>query len=114
MFSSLRYIQPCCLSVFGAQVAPAEHRGEGDGNQAGNQNGGNDDDGEFVEQASEDAGHEEDRQKDDGERQSHRENREADFLRAIERGLERSFAHLHVAHDVFEHDDGVIDDEAHR
>ena len=33
-------------------------------------------------------------------------------LDAIQRRLHRRFADFHVAHDVFEHDDGVIHDEA--
>ena len=44
----------------------------------------------------------------------HRDDREADLSRAVERRLQRLLAHLHVADDVLEHDDGVVDDEADR
>ncbi len=100
--------------MVGTQIVPAQHRAQRDGNEPGNQNGGNNHDGEFVQQAAEDTRHEKDGEKNDGERHGHRNNREVDFLRAIERRLERSLSHLHVAHDVLQHDDGVIDDEAHR
>ena len=36
----------------------------------------------------------------------------ADLLRALEGGLERRLALLHVADDVLEHHDGVVDHEA--
>ena len=37
---------------------------------------------------------------------------EGHFLRPVERRLHRRLAHLHVAHDVLEHHDRVVDDEA--
>ena len=33
-------------------------------------------------------------------------------LRAVQRGLHRRLAVFHVAHDVFEHDDGVVHHKA--
>src|SRR5256885_508987 len=39
-------------------------------------------------------------------------NGEADLFGAFERGLERRFAEFDVAGDVFNHDDGIVDDEA--
>ena len=47
------------------------------------------------------------------QRKSHRDNRESDFLRRKHRGFESAFAHFHISHDVFEHDDRVVDDETH-
>ena len=41
-----------------------------------------------------------------------RQNRKADLLGTLERGLQGRVAVLDVAHDVFDHDDGVVDDEA--
>jgi len=38
---------------------------------------------------------------------------EADLLRAVERRLHARFAHLHVARDVLEHHDRVVDHETH-
>ncbi len=37
---------------------------------------------------------------------------EADLARAVQRRLQRALALLHVADDVLDHDDGVVDDEA--
>ena len=96
------------------QVAAAEHRGEGQRNKARNQHRGSNDHGKFVEQPPDNSAHEENRQEDRRQRQGHRDNREADFPRAIERRLPHALALLHVAHDIFEHDDGVIDDKADR
>ena len=60
------------------------------------------------------AGHEQNRDEHRRERRRHREDRESDFLRSLECRFERRLAGLHVAHDVLEHDDGVVDDEANR
>jgi len=38
---------------------------------------------------------------------------EADLARSDERGLEGTLPLLHVTHDVLQHDDGVVDHEAH-
>ena len=38
--------------------------------------------------------------------------REGDLARAVERGAMRRLAELHVADDVLDHHDGVVDDEA--
>ena len=43
----------------------------------------------------------------------HRDDGEADLARAVQRRLHAPLAHLHVADDVLEHHDGVVDDEAH-
>ena len=42
----------------------------------------------------------------------HRHDGEADLARAVERGLQRRLAHLHVADDVLQHHDGVVHHEA--
>ncbi len=69
---------------------------------------------ELVEEAADDAAHEAHRQehRDDGQRCC--EHREADFLRAFERRRVMVGAQRHVAHDVFAHHDGVVDQQAHR
>ena len=46
------------------------------------------------------------------QRDAHGHHGEADLARAIERGLQRGLAALHVAHDVFQHHDGVVHHEA--
>ena len=42
------------------------------------------------------------------------EYRQADFLSTLNRGVVMVFAHLHVAHDVFAHHDGIINQQADR
>src|ERR1043165_8778828 len=49
-----------------------------------------------------------DRDEPRGQRRGHRQNREADLLRAFQRRFERLLAGLHVADDVLEHHDRVI------
>ena len=50
-----------------------------------------------------------------GQREGHREDGEADLLRRPRAPPRmRGFAHLHVAHDVLEHHDGVVHHEADR
>ena len=73
------------------------------------ENGDDDHCGEFVEQPAENAAHEEHGNEDGGERQRHGQNGEGDFAAAIERRHQSRLAHFHVAHDVFEHHDGVVD-----
>ena len=68
--------------------------------------------GEFAEDAPDDAAHEEHRNEHRHERHGDRQNGEADLARALERGRERLLAFLDMAHDVLEHHDGVVDDEA--
>ena len=68
--------------------------------------------GELVQQAADDAGHEQHRDEGCNERHRDRDHGEADLARAIERGLHGRRALLHVGVDVLDHDDGVVDDEA--
>ena len=71
-------------------------------------------DAELLEELARDARHEargrEDR--DDGERD--RDHRQPDLVGGIDRGLVGRFAHPHVAHDVLDLDDGVVDQDAGR
>ena len=96
-----------------ADEAAAQHGRQRHRDDAGNDDGDHDGDGEFVQQPPDDAAHEEHGDEHGGERGGHGENGEADFLRADERGLIGRVALLHMAHDVFQHDDGIVDDEAH-
>jgi hypothetical protein len=73
-----------------------------------------DDDRELVEEQPDHAGHEEDRDEDRDQRARDRDDREADLARAAQRRLERGLAVLDVAHDVLEHHDRIVDDEADR
>ena len=67
---------------------------------------------EFAEHAADQAGHEQQRDEHRDQRQRQRYHGEADFAGAAQRRVERLLAVLHVADDVLDHDDGVVDDEA--
>ena len=69
---------------------------------------------EFVEQTSGDAGHQQQRQEHRDQRHGQRHDRETDFLRADFGGFLRMLALLDVAHDVLDHHDRIVDDEAGR
>ncbi len=56
--------------------------------------------------------HEAHRQEHGDDRGGRGDHREADLVRRIERGLEAGLAHAHVAHDVLDLDDGVVDQHA--
>ena len=71
-------------------------------------------DAELVEQSADAAGEERHRHEHRDQRDGGGEDREADLLRAVERRAHAALAHLHVAVDVLEHDDGVVDDQSDR
>src|SRR5262249_40040995 len=59
------------------------------------------------------AGHERDRQKNNHQRKRGGHDREADFFGGLNRGLDVVFSLLlHVAKNVFENDDGIVDDDS--
>ena len=72
------------------------------------------DDGELAEQPADDAAHEQQRDEHRDQREGDRDDREADLAGALQRRLERPLALLEVAHDVLDHHDRVVDDEADR
>src|SRR5581483_6332593 len=76
-----------------------------------NQNGDAERDGKFTEEASHDVAHEKERNQDRHERNGEGHDGEADLLGAFESGGEGLFALFDEADDVFDHDNGVIDDE---
>ena len=94
------------------QKARAQHRRQSQRHESRNEDRGADRDRELMQQAPENPAHEQHRDEHRGEREGHRQDREPDFLRAVERRRHHVLAHLHVAHDVLEHDDRVVDDEA--
>ena len=67
---------------------------------------------EFAEQPADDAAHQQQRDQHRHQRNADRDDGEADFAGALERGGERLFACLDIARDVLQHHDGVVDDEA--
>ena len=68
----------------------------------------------LAEQAADDAAHQQDRNEDGDERDAHRQHGEADFVGSLECRFQRGHPVLDVAGDVFENDDGIIDDEPGR
>ena len=98
----------------GRQQFCAEHGRERQRDEDGDQNRNSDGDGEFLKQDSDHATHQEERNEDRNQRNGNREDGEADLARPVEGGLHGRRAALHVPHDVLDHDDGVVDDEAHR
>ena len=46
------------------------------------------------------------------ERDGERDDGETDLFGTLEGGLHGGFAHLHIAGDIFDHDNGVVDHEA--
>ena len=65
-----------------------------------------------MEQPADDAAHEQDRDEHRRQRERHGDDGEADLPGASNGRLEPPLPRFHVAHDVLEHDDGVVDDEA--
>ncbi len=107
-------IEFAVMGFFGRAKKPAaKHRGEAQRDKAGDQDGHPDRDRELVEQPSDNPPHQQDGDKDRDKRKGHGDDREADLLRPVEGGFERSLPHLQMAHDVFQHHDGIVDHEAH-
>jgi hypothetical protein len=67
----------------------------------------------FMEELANDATHETNGQKHRHDGQGGGQHRQANFLRAVQRGLPGAFAHLHMAHNVLAHHDGVVNQQAH-
>ena len=105
---------PVFHSVLRAQEAAAKHGSQCQRDEARHQNRGHDHHGKFVQEPADDPTHEKHRNKDGYERHGHRKNREADFPRPFHRRVHHALAQLHVPHDVFEHHDRIVNDEANR
>ena len=95
-----------------AQHARAHHRRQRQRYERGDQNGDAQRHSKFAEETPDDIAHEEQRDEHGNERDRQRQDGEADLFGAFQRSLQRRFALLDVAHDVLDHDDGVIDHEA--
>ena len=99
-------------AVLRLEQPAGHHRREGQRYEARYQDRGDDRHRELVQQAPDDASHEEHRDEHRGERKGHRKDGERYLLRCVERGLEAGLAAFHVARDVLQHHDRVIDHEA--
>ena len=71
-------------------------------------------DAELLEELPGNTGHEAGGSKDRDDRQRDRDHGEADFVGGFERRAIGRLAHAHVAHDVLDLDDGVVDQNARR
>ena len=89
----------------------AQHRRERERHEPGDQHRHRNRHGEFVQQTSDNSAHEQHRDEHGRERQGHGNDGESDFLRALPRRFERRITRFDVAHDVFQHDNGVVHDE---
>ena len=90
-----------------------EHRVQREADEHGDQHGRHDGDAELMEELPDDAPHKAYGQKygDDGKRGG--EHGQPDLLRAFHGGLIGVLAHLHMAHDVLAHHDGIVDQQTH-
>ena len=66
-----------------------------------------------MEKPADDAAHKTDGQKHCHDGQSGGQHRQTNLFGAVKRGMERRFTHLYMAHDVFAHHDGVVNQQAH-
>ena len=102
------------LALFVAEQLRAHHRRERQRDEAGDDDGARQREGEFAKEHAGHAGDEADRRIDRGQRDGHGDDRQRDLVRAADRRVERRHALLDVAVDVLDHDDRVVDHEADR
>ncbi len=95
------------------QEAAAEHGRKRQRDYSRSSDGNDDRDCEFVKQPADQATHEHDRYEHGRKRHRHRKDCESDLGRTCECGIVRVLTILDMARDVFEHDDGVVDDESY-
>ena len=90
----------------------AHHRRQRQRDEARNQHRDHNRHGKLMQEAAEQSAQEQHGNKNRRQRQRHGDDRKTDFLGTVKRGLHWRFANFHVAHDVFEHDDGIVHHEA--
>jgi len=96
------------------EKSAAEHRGQGEGNHAGNQYGYGNGDRKLVQHSAEHPGHEENGDKNCHERDRHGEDGKAYLPGPLECRFQRFLAMLHVPDDVLQHDDCIVNDKTDR
>ena len=89
-----------------------EHRGDEPRDEQGEQHLHRDGHAELLEELTRNGGQEAHRQEYRNDRQADRDDRQTDFVGRLERRAIRRFAHLDVAYDIFDLDDGVVDENA--
>ncbi|MNF85214.1 hypothetical protein D3C84_676020 [compost metagenome] len=94
-----------------------EQRGQGrrqrQGHHHRNQDGRGGGQGEFLEQPTDHAAHEQQRNERRHQREADRHHGEADFTGALDRGFAHTVAGLEMAVDVFHHHDRIVDHKPH-
>src|SRR5882757_7655729 len=102
------------LLFFGVmfQDARGHHRREGEGNDGGDDDGDGEGDSKLAKQTADYVSHEEQRNQNGDQGDGERNDGEADLLGAFQRGLHRRRAFFDVTRNIFDHDDGVVDDES--
>ena len=110
---AMRGVAVIVFARVGRQEAAGQHRHQGQRHDGRDEDGQRDDDGKLVEQQADHARHEEDGDEHGHQRDGNRNDGETHFLGAHESRLDRFLAHLDMAHDVFQHHDGIVDHQAH-
>ena len=98
----------------GPQQPTAHHWRQGQRDDARHQDRHADGHCKFSKQPPDQAAHQQQRDEDRNQRQGHRHDREADLARSGQSSFKRRCARLDVAIDIFNHDDGIVDDEPDR
>ena len=99
------------LRRLGLQEPGAHHRRKGQRDHGRDHDGHPQRDREFAKEPSHHITHEEQRYQNRDQRDGQRHDREGDLFRALQGRLHGCVSLLNVAADVFDHDDGVIDDK---
>ena len=94
------------------QEVGGHHRRDEARDEQREQHGDGDGQAELLEVLPRDAAHERDRREDRDDRQRDGDDGEADLVGGLERGAIGRLARAHVAHDVLDLDDGVVDEDA--
>ena len=98
--------------AFRLQEVRGQHRGDHTRNREAHENRNHHGNAEVLEELARNARHQADRQehRDDTERRRH--NGQTDFIGGIDRRLIGRFAHPHMAHDILDLHDRIIDQNA--
>ena len=97
--------------VLVAQELRAQHRRQRERNRGRNQDGRAQGDGKLPKQPARDVAHEQQGNEHRDQRYCQRHDGEADLFRAFQGRGKRRFSLLHVARDVFDHDDRIVHHE---
>ena len=98
----------------GRQIPAPQHGCKRQRHEPGDQNCNDDRDRKLVHDPPHHAAQKQNRDENRNQRKSHRKDRETDFSRRQNRCLDSPSAHFEMAHDVFEHNDRIIDDKSNR